>query len=77
LDSHSRPSCQRADSPIFNPVSMTSVIVVAPQHRRDPVTTDTNGNRLDRHPFMAHETPGIRGFALGLPLPNMRSVDLL
>jgi hypothetical protein len=58
LDSHSRPSCQRADSPIFNPVSMTSVIVVAPQHRRDPVTTDTNGNRLDRHGVEGDTSPG-------------------
>jgi hypothetical protein len=30
LDSHSRPSRQRADSPIFNPVSSTSVIVATP-----------------------------------------------
>ena len=36
LASHSRLSCQRADSPIFNPVSRTSVIVVTSQHCRGP-----------------------------------------
>src|SRR5215211_872703 len=36
LDSHRRPSCQRADSPIFSPVSRTSVIAVTPRCRREP-----------------------------------------
>src|SRR4029453_12942620 len=63
LDSHSRPSCQRADSAIFNPVNRTSVIVVTPQQRREPLSppTGTATARIDTRAValeMTHETPG-------------------
>src|SRR5688572_8866151 len=73
LDSHSRPSRQRADSPIFNPVSRTSVIVVTPQHRREPChhryerrppgSTPTQRNL----PGNAHEPPVTVGSRSAFP----------
>ena len=57
LDSHSRPSCQRADSPIFNPVSRISDIRALlgvdgnlhHRHERQPAgSTPVHGSRDPR-----------------------------